>query len=607
MLRPHPLTARSPRAPRRPPRHDRRSPRRVAASSCSRLRPRRRWPAVAAADGPTMEARVLLGGHARLGSWIAIAVHLKNDGPAVTGELRLAGGTQGQTQFGDARRPADPVRQDATSCTPSRRRSGSDARRRARRRRHDDRHDQGRRSRSTTRPSSSSASSPSIPSDIVGEPRPACRTRTRSRRSIVSLDPGRPARTGRGLGRARPARLAGRRLRPPARRTSSTRCAAGSPAAAAWSSSAARPGPRRLSGLPRRPAPLPADRRRPTSPPASPRRHPRPAARRTPTTLPALAGALTAGRALATVGDRVVAAERDLRLGLGDAPRLRPDGRLDRQDRQRRAASGGACCPPRTRRRPRVQPTTASSSARSPSCRRLALPPIGGLLAPAGRLHPAHRPDQLPRPAAPRPARVGVGHDAGPHRRLRRRRLRLRRRLLRGSDVIVNEVAIVRGAPGATEGTAQVYLGVFSPTRGIYQVARPRRRAPVVADQRRLLRRRGTAAGLDVLQGDPARVRDLAVGFGSLRTIRAETPVAVPLIEADLRLEDGRLKGTVTNASTESLERPAVVLGQTVGVLDDLEPGADGDGRRRGRSSTSSASRCRTRSSARCSSVTTGP
>ena len=58
-------------------------------------------PAVAA-DSPTMEARVLLAGHARVGSWVAISVHLTNDGPPVTGELRLAGGTQGQTRFGTA-------------------------------------------------------------------------------------------------------------------------------------------------------------------------------------------------------------------------------------------------------------------------------------------------------------------------------------------------------------------------------------------------------------------------------------------------------------------------------------------------------------------------
>ena len=78
-----------------------------------------------------------------------------------------------------------------------------------------------------------------------------------------------------------------------------------------------------------------------------------------------------------------------------------------------------------------------------------------------------------------------------------------------------------------------------------------------------------------MLQGDPARVRDLAVGFGSLRTIRAETPVTVPLIETDLRLDDGRLVGTIKNLSNELLEKPAVVLGGTVANLSDLEPGAE--------------------------------
>ena len=83
----------------------------------------------------------------------------------------------------------------------------------------------------------------------------------------------------------------------------------------------------------------------------------------------------------------------------------------------------------------------------------------------------------------------------------------------------------------------------------------------------------GTAAGLDVLQGDPSRVRDLGVGFGSLRTIRAESAVEVPLVQTALRLEDGRLKGTVTNASEQALQAPAVVLGSTVAKLADMAPG----------------------------------
>src|SRR4029078_5679772 len=45
--------------------------------------------------------------------------------------------------------------------------------------------------------------------------------------------------------------------------------------------------------------------------------------------------------------------------------------------------------------------------------------------------------------------------------------------LLRGTNVLVNEAAIVRGAPGATEGLAQTYLGVFSPTRANYHIRFP--------------------------------------------------------------------------------------------------------------------------------------
>ena len=108
---------------------------------------------------------------------------------------------------------------------------------------------------------------------------------------------------------------------------------------------------------------------------------------------------------------------------------------------------------------------------------------------------------------------------------------------LRGSSIIVNEVGIVRGAPDATEGSAQVYLGVFSPTRGTYQVAVPGGAllsSPISGDVFG-----GQGASLDVVQGDPSRVRDLAVGFGSLRTIRAEIAAVVPQIHADLALVDG--------------------------------------------------------------------
>jgi hypothetical protein len=146
---------------------------------------------------------------------------------------------------------------------------------------------------------------------------------------------------------------------------------------------------------------------------------------------------------------------------------------------------------------------------------------------------------------------------------------------LRGSDVIVNEVAIVRGAPDATEGSAQVYLGVFSPTRGTYQIALPGGAllsAPVRGD---FFGGQGTV--LDVTQGEPARVRNLSVGFGSLRTFRAETPAVVPLVHAELQLIDGVLVGTIRNDSEKILEVPAVVFGSNVVVLPDIAPGTTSD------------------------------
>ena len=90
---------------------------------------------------------------------------------------------------------------------------------------------------------------------------------------------------------------------------------------------------------------------------------------------------------------------------------------------------------------------------------------------------------------------------------------------LRGTDVIVNQVAIVRGAPDATEGAATVYFGLFSPDRRTYQVEVPGGAllaAPIAGD----IFGSSQLGVLDIVQGDPARVRDLEVGFASLRTVR---------------------------------------------------------------------------------------
>jgi hypothetical protein len=146
---------------------------------------------------------------------------------------------------------------------------------------------------------------------------------------------------------------------------------------------------------------------------------------------------------------------------------------------------------------------------------------------------------------------------------------------LKGTDIIINQVGIVRTAAGAERGIGQFYVGVFSPTRATYQVG---------VDQSALLttplylgQQGRTTTPLDVITGDASRLRNYEVGYAVLRSFRAEADVAVPRLDADLAYREGTLSGTVTNGSTQPLEAVVVVWGRAVQVLPDLAPGASAD------------------------------
>jgi hypothetical protein len=288
------------------------------------------------------------------------------------------------------------------------------------------------------------------------------------------------------------------------------------------------------------------------------------------TELPAMAGALGAGRPIATSGDRVVAA--DLTYGSGRVTILGFD------------------------------PTTkwlAESKAVDQLWRGLLPDRVGGSTASGDDSQVVNAVYQLPSLALPPTSGLLVIIGAyilivGPINYLILKRLDRRElawitmpilvvgfsalsfgygSFLRGTDVVINEVAIVRGAPDATEATAQVYFGIFSPTRTTYRVDVPQGAllaAPISGDPFG----QGTTR-LDILQGTgserPSAVRDLVVGSGSIRVVRAELPVQGPRVKASLDLVDGVLVGTVENASDHTLEGVAVVLGTSVAVLGDVE------------------------------------
>ena len=140
--------------------------------------------------------------------------------------------------------------------------------------------------------------------------------------------------------------------------------------------------------------------------------------------------------------------------------------------------------------------------------------------------------------------------------------------------MILNEIAIVRGAPGTDAAVAQSYLGIFSPSRATYQLRVPGGALLALPMNGDMFG--GTTAQLDVLQGDPSRVRDLSVGFGSLRTIRAEASTTAPKMRrcGSTRAGSGAPSPTTP---TRALIAPALVLGSSAVKLADLPAGKSAD------------------------------
>ncbi len=522
---------------------------------------------VLAAGGLTMEARALLGGHARVGSWLAIEVRLANDGPPVTGELRLAGGAQGRTRFGVAvDLPTQSAKRYVLYAQPP-------------------------------------AFGSTIAIDLVAGGTSIAKASVTYQlhdptQLLVGIVAEKPQGIVRGLDLLPGSSGLGPALVTLGPEDLPDRLEAWGPldrlvwqdvdttaltpqqvsAMRGWLAGGGRvviaggtAGPAVLAGLP--------DDLLPYRPTATLDITPATLAGLLgelpvgATDLPALAGELARGRALATSGERVVAAEETYGSGsltlLGFDPTADWIARTTAGDSLWRrlvpVRSGGG-----------LAPADDSQILQGVSyVPALALPPIDGLLA------------------------LLVGYIAliGPINYFVLRRLDRREwawvtmpvlvvvfaagaygygSLLRGSDIIVNEVAIVRGAPGTPEGFAQVYLGVFSPTRGTFQLKVPGGALlspPINGDF--IGGSDGTGAALDIMQGDPALVRDLSVSFGGFRILRAEQQVQAPQLAVELRLDGDRLIGSVKNLSGITLEKPAVVLGASVALLDDIAPGQE--------------------------------
>ena len=143
---------------------------------------------------------------------------------------------------------------------------------------------------------------------------------------------------------------------------------------------------------------------------------------------------------------------------------------------------------------------------------------------------------------------------------------------LKGSDVIVNQITVVRAAQGTGRGIGQAYIGIYSPSRRTFDVRIPG--GALLSNPTSQAQFGQTETPLDVLFGaSTSRLRNFEVGFGVLRGFRAEAPADAPAVDASLRLTNGKLQGTVTNRSEMKLENVAILFSGGAAVLPTLEAG----------------------------------
>ncbi|HEX8940253.1 MAG TPA: hypothetical protein VF763_08810 [Candidatus Limnocylindrales bacterium] len=518
---------------------------------------------VAAADQVTMDARALLQGHARVGSWMQIAVTLANAGEPITGELRLAAGSQGQTRFstpvdlptGSRKSYALYVQPPGfgTSLTVE---LVAGSRSVARREVAFSLHDTGQlvvgvlaeRPEPIVTGLRALADSSALPPTIV---------------PLVATDLPDRAEAWSALDRLVWQDVEAASLRPEQLA-----------ALAGWVADGGRltviggtGGPATLAGFPDGLLPY-----RPTAvvdvPPAALAALLGPLPPGATADLPALGGTTASGQVLATVGGSVVAAEAAHGQGAVTLVGFDPDAAwlartpaadgLWRRIVPTRGLAGGAVLTG-------DDSMVLNALMALPS---LALPPLGGLIllllgyivavGPVSYLV-LRRLDRREWAWATIPALILVFTAAA----------FAMGATVRGGDLVVNQVAVVRGATDSEVGAAQVYVGLFSPVRSTYEVRLPD--GALVSSPTSEAAFGGTS--LDVVQGSASIVRGLDVGYGSLRALRAETSAPLPRVSADLRLEGGTVSGSVTNASGRPLEDVAVVFGSGAEVLGKLAPG----------------------------------
>ncbi len=145
---------------------------------------------------------------------------------------------------------------------------------------------------------------------------------------------------------------------------------------------------------------------------------------------------------------------------------------------------------------------------------------------------------------------------------------------LKGSQIIVNQISVVRSVSDGSAANVTTWAGIFSPARATYDLS-------VGGDALLAEVSAGSESGTVAIpteQGDPAHLNDLSVNVFGMRAIRADTVIArAPSLSVVWRMAEGRLRGTVTNVGDAALSDVAVLTGSSGEMVGALAAGESRD------------------------------
>jgi hypothetical protein len=152
-------------------------------------------------------------------------------------------------------------------------------------------------------------------------------------------------------------------------------------------------------------------------------------------------------------------------------------------------------------------------------------------------------------------------------------------RTIKGTDILVNQVAIVRTTSAGTA-LVETFAGVFSPDRSTYDLSvdADALLAPLPGDGFVDDGKARATDGSVTEQGRPAHLRGLSItSFGFAGVEASAIAAAERALEVTWTVRDGEAVGTVTNVSDERLTDVALVSSGGGERIGDLAPGASSE------------------------------